>query len=214
MTRRVRHAKVLGAPYASGHGSCPGRATSRRSTGRSSSAHRNTAPRDEQTAQWRRSGQRRSPSAGRRLRLVYSHQPLARLPDDFPVTDSVAVTSSKSTQHAQQLGDPLTRRDKQKRRRHAAELVGNLVIDGGHLAIRPMAVTHRLADERSTIAVPFAKCSNPQHVAAEGHSCPIRHRCFGCASFSSDPSYLPEMRRRLLDLKAIRARVDAFRRGR
>jgi hypothetical protein len=28
--------------------------------------------------------------------------------------------------------------------------------------------------------------------------------------FSSDPSYLPEMRRRLLDLKAIRARVDAF----
>ena len=46
--------------------------------------------------------------------------------------------------------------------------------------------------------------------AAEGHGCPIRHRCFGCASFSSDPSYLPEMRRRLLDLKAIRARVDAF----
>ena len=36
------------------------------------------------------------------------------------------------------------------------------------------------------------------------------HQCFGCASFSSDPSYLPEMRRRLLDLKAIRARVDAF----
>jgi hypothetical protein len=98
----------------------------------------------------------------------------------------------------------------QKRRRQAAELVGNLVIDGDHLAIRPMTVTHRLADERSTIAVPFGKCSNPQNVAAEGHGCPIRHRCFGCASFSSDPSYLPEMRRRLLDLKAIRARVDAF----
>ena len=58
--------------------------------------------------------------------------------------------------------------------------------------------------------VPFGKCSNPQNVAAEGYGCPIRHRCFGCASFSSDPSYLPEMRRRLLDLKAIRARVDAF----
>jgi hypothetical protein len=98
----------------------------------------------------------------------------------------------------------------QKRRRQAAELVGNLVIDGDHLAIRPMTVKHRLADERSTIAVPFGKCSNPQNVAAEGRGCPIRHQCFGCASFSSDPSYLPEMRRRLLDLKAIRARVDAF----
>ena len=96
------------------------------------------------------------------------------------------------------------------RRREAAEIVGNLVIDGEHLAIRPMAGKHRLADERSTIAVPFGKCSNPQNVAAEGHGCPIRHQCFGCASFSSDPSYLPEMRRRLLDLKAIRARVDAF----
>ena len=98
----------------------------------------------------------------------------------------------------------------QKRRREAAEIVGNLVIDGEYLAIRPMAGKHRLADERSTIAVPFGKCSNPQNVAAEGHGCPIRHQCFGCASFSSDPSYLPEMRRRLLDLKAIRARVDAF----
>jgi hypothetical protein len=73
-----------------------------------------------------------------------------------------------------------------------------------------MTVKHRLADERSTVAVPFGKCSNPQNVAAEGHGCPIRHQCFGCASFSSYPSYLPEMRRRLLDLKAIRARVDAF----
>jgi hypothetical protein len=98
----------------------------------------------------------------------------------------------------------------QKRRRQAAELVGNLVIDSDHLTIRPMTVAHSLADERSTVAVPFGKCSNPQNVAAEGHGCPIRHRCFGCASFSSDPSYLPEMRRRLVDLKAIRARVDAF----
>jgi hypothetical protein len=73
-----------------------------------------------------------------------------------------------------------------------------------------MTSKHRLADERAAIAVPFGKCSNPQNVAAEGHGCPIRHRCFGCASFSSDPSYLPEMRRRLLDLKAARARIDAF----
>jgi hypothetical protein len=98
----------------------------------------------------------------------------------------------------------------QKRRREAAELVGSLVIDGEQLAIIPMTGRHRLADERSTVAVPFGKCSNPQNVAAEGYGCPIRHQCFGCASFSSDPSYLPEMRRRLLDLKAIRARIDAF----
>jgi hypothetical protein len=98
----------------------------------------------------------------------------------------------------------------QKRRREAAELVGSLIIDGEQLAIRPMTGRQRLADERSTVAVPFGKCSNPQNVAAEGYGCPIRHQCFGCASFSSDPSYLPEMRRRLLDLKAIRARVDAF----
>jgi hypothetical protein len=98
----------------------------------------------------------------------------------------------------------------QKRRREAAELVGSLLIEGEQLAIRPMAGKQRLAEERATIAVPFGKCSNPQNVAAEGYGCPIRHQCFGCASFSSDPSYLPEMRRRLLDLKAIRARVDAF----
>jgi hypothetical protein len=73
-----------------------------------------------------------------------------------------------------------------------------------------MGGPHQLAEQRATIAVPFGKCSNPQNVAAEGYGCPIRHRCFGCASFSSDLSYLPEMRRRLLDLKAIRARVDAF----
>jgi hypothetical protein len=98
----------------------------------------------------------------------------------------------------------------QKRRRQAAELVGNLVISGEHLMIGSMTHNQRLADARATIAVPFGKCSNPQNVAAEGHGCPIRHRCFGCASFSSDPSYLPEMRRRLLDLKAARARIDAF----
>lgn len=98
----------------------------------------------------------------------------------------------------------------QKRRRAAAETVGNLVFAGKSLKIGGMTPDHRLADERATIAVPFGKCSNPQNVAAEGHGCPIRHRCFGCASFSSDPSYLPEMRRRLLDLKAIRARIDAF----
>ena len=98
----------------------------------------------------------------------------------------------------------------QKRRREAAEIVGNLVIDGDALIIGPMGHTQRFADQRSTVAVPFGKCSNPQNVAAEGYGCPIRHQCFGCASFSSDPSYLPEMRRRLLELKAIRARVDAF----
>lgn len=98
----------------------------------------------------------------------------------------------------------------QKRRRQAVELVGNLVVDGEHLAFRHMTRRHRLADERGTVAISFGKCSNPQNVAAEGYGCPIRHQCFGCGSFSSDPSYLPEMKRRLLDLKAIRARVDAF----
>ena len=98
----------------------------------------------------------------------------------------------------------------QKRRREAAEIVGNLIVDGETLVIGHMGAAHRLADQRSTIAVPFGKCSNPHNVAAEGYGCPIRHRCFGCASFASDPSYLPEMRRRLLDLKAARARADAF----
>lgn len=98
----------------------------------------------------------------------------------------------------------------QKRRREATELVGNLVAGDGALTIAKMSKSQRLANEHASIAVPFGKCSNPQNVAAEGHGCPIRHRCFGCASFSSDPSYLPEMRRRLLDLKAVRARIDAF----
>ena len=88
--------------------------------------------------------------------------------------------------------------------------MGNLVIDGDALLIGPMGRNQRLADQRSTVAVPLGKSSNPQNVAAEGYGCPIGHQCYGCASFSSDPSYLPEMCRRLLDLKAIRARVDAF----
>ena len=72
----------------------------------------------------------------------------------------------------------------QKRRREAAELVGNLVMSGDALVIGPMGRSQRLANERATVAVPFGKCSNPQNVAAEGYGCPIRHRCFGCASFS------------------------------
>jgi hypothetical protein len=41
-------------------------------------------------------------------------------------------------------------------------------------------------------------------VAAGGGACPIRYRCSGCDHYSSDPSFLPELRAHLDEL--VRAR--------
>jgi len=37
-------------------------------------------------------------------------------------------------------------------------------------------------------------CVEPSNVRANGAACDFRYRCFGCAHFRTDPSYLPELR--------------------
>jgi len=46
-------------------------------------------------------------------------------------------------------------------------------------------------------------------VRANGAACDFRYRCFGCAHFRTDPSYLPELRAYLSKLLATRERLVA-----
>lgn len=45
-----------------------------------------------------------------------------------------------------------------------------------------------------SVHVPFGTCSEPSNVAAGGGACPLRFRCVGCDHFSTDVSYLLELR--------------------
>jgi RimJ/RimL family protein N-acetyltransferase len=61
------------------------------------------------------------------------------------------------------------------------------------------AVTSVLDAERTrraigAVVVPFGTCSEPSNVAAGGGACPLRFRCVGCDHFSTDVSYLPDLR--------------------
>jgi hypothetical protein len=59
------------------------------------------------------------------------------------------------------------------------------------------------------IAVSFGTCHEPSNVKSSGQSCPYRYRCFGCAHFRTDPSYLPELREHLQRLLADHERLNA-----
>lgn len=50
------------------------------------------------------------------------------------------------------------------------------------------------------VATPYGVCREPSNVAAGGHACPLRFRCLGCEHFSTDVSYLPDLRAHLADL--------------
>jgi hypothetical protein len=58
--------------------------------------------------------------------------------------------------------------------------------------------------------VAFGRCSEPSNVAAGGGQCPLRFRCLGCEHFSTDVSYLPELRSYLDDLLRTRERLQAM----
>jgi hypothetical protein len=57
------------------------------------------------------------------------------------------------------------------------------------------------------VAVPYGTCSEPSNVAAGGEDCPVRFRCVGCAHFSTDVSYLPDLEAYLADLLRSRERL-------
>ncbi|MGH9262063.1 MAG: site-specific integrase, partial [Acidimicrobiales bacterium] len=56
----------------------------------------------------------------------------------------------------------------------------------------------------SQIAVPMGSCTEPSNVRARGGACDFRYKCFGCAHFRTDPSYLPELRAYADDLRRER----------
>ena len=58
------------------------------------------------------------------------------------------------------------------------------------------------------IAVAFGTCHEPSNVKSSGQSCPYRFRCFGCAHFRTDPSYLPELREHLQRLLVDHERLN------
>jgi integrase len=58
------------------------------------------------------------------------------------------------------------------------------------------------------IAVAFGTCHEPSNVKSSGQACPYRFRCFGCAHFRTDPSYLPELREHLQRLLVDHERLN------
>ncbi|MET7685775.1 hypothetical protein [Streptomyces sp. NPDC005423] len=77
------------------------------------------------------------------------------------------------------------------------------------------AVTSVLDAERTrravgAVVVPFGTCSEPSNVAAGGGACPLRFRCVGCDHFSTDVSYLPDLRSYLDDLLRQREKLRSM----
>jgi integrase len=98
-----------------------------------------------------------------------------------------------------------------KRKRDAQDRLGPLQVDRAGRLVRPsingLADAERLGDDIGQVAVPFGICTEPTNVAADGHSCPFRHRCTGCEYFRTDPSFQPELRAYLTQLLADRERL-------
>ncbi|MGO9754924.1 MAG: tyrosine-type recombinase/integrase [Solirubrobacteraceae bacterium] len=104
------------------------------------------------------------------------------------------------------------------RKRKAVDMLAPLQIDC-HGNPRTPVVAQLLASERlrqqiGQTAVPMGHCTEPSNVKAGGHSCPYRHRCFGCEHFRTDPSSQPELRdylhKLLLDRERLAGAVPAL----
>lgn len=99
-----------------------------------------------------------------------------------------------------------------RRKREAQDRLGPLQLNArGHLvrpALAALGDTDLIRDQVGQVAVPFGICTEPTNVAADGHSCPFRHRCTGCEYFRTDPSYQPELGAYLGQLLADRERLS------
>ena len=100
-----------------------------------------------------------------------------------------------------------------RRKRAAQDALGALQIDANGRHVRPeVAVLHdaeALREQIGQVAVPFGICTEPTNVAADGRSCPFRHRCVGCTYFRTDPSYQPELKAYLAKLVEDHERLAA-----
>lgn len=98
-----------------------------------------------------------------------------------------------------------------RRKREAQNRLGPLQLDARGLLARPgvaaLSDTDALRDQVGQVAVPFGTCTEPTNVAADGRSCPFRHRCTGCEYFRTDPSYQPELSAYLTQLLTDRERL-------
>jgi integrase len=99
-----------------------------------------------------------------------------------------------------------------KRKRQATEQLARMR-RGANSDPRPLAAlseTRHVRDAVAQVAVPFGLCAEPANVQAGGQHCPIRYRCLGCDSFTSDPSFLPDLRAHLDELLRARERGQAM----
>ncbi len=98
-----------------------------------------------------------------------------------------------------------------RRKREAQDRLGPLQMDAAGRAVRPglagLSGTEAMRDQVGQVAVPFGICTEPTNVAANGRSCPFRHRCTGCEYFRTDPSFGPELSAYLTQLLADRERL-------
>jgi hypothetical protein len=105
-------------------------------------------------------------------------------------------------------------RVKEKRLRQAVDKVTRLQFDrhGNRTWQQARALLDAERNRRSVgeVAVAFGRCSEPTNVSAGGGRCPLRFRCLGCDHFSTDVSYLPELRSYLDDLLRTRERLSAM----
>ena len=85
----------------------------------------------------------------------------------------------------------------EQRRRNAVDRVTAMQFD--RHGNRTWSIAKKLLDSEhlrravGEVAVPYGMCSEPTNVAAGGDDCPVRFRCVGCAHFSTDVSYLPDL---------------------
>lgn len=100
-----------------------------------------------------------------------------------------------------------------KRKRKAVQALAPLQVDRRGVRSRPgldkVLASVELRDAVAQIAVPMGSCVEPANVKSHGQSCAYRHRCFGCAHYRADPSYLPELRTYLNQLLTDRERLLA-----
>jgi hypothetical protein len=100
-----------------------------------------------------------------------------------------------------------------KRKRAAQDALGPLQISADAQRVRPdgraLLPAEALREQVGQVAVPFGICTEPANVAANGRSCPFRHRCPGREYLRTDPSYQPELRAYLTQLLAGAERLAA-----
>ncbi|MBV9024860.1 MAG: site-specific integrase [Streptomycetaceae bacterium] len=105
-------------------------------------------------------------------------------------------------------------RVKEKRLRQAVDKVTRLQFDrhGNRTWQQARSLLDAERNRRAVaeVAVAFGRCSEPTNVSAGGGQCPLRFRCLGCDHFSTDVSYLPELRSYLDDLLRTRERLNAM----